>query len=96
MGGVARRYFRANTSSKATPATVVEASALETRVAAYEQAKTKAYHLLSSLKVWQGFDATGNIDGAIDHTLVNIDDLHDDLDALYAQIVKFRGKGDRI
>ncbi|GGJ74559.1 hypothetical protein [Glutamicibacter ardleyensis] len=96
MGDVSRRYFRANTGSKVTPAAVAEASALEARVAAYEQAKTKAYHLLSSLKVWQGFDATGNISGAIEHTLTNIDDLHDDLDALYAQIVKFRGKGDRI
>lgn len=86
---MAKRWFRSNTAGRVTPAAVAESSALETRIAVYEQAKTKAYHLLASLKAWQAFDATGNVAGAIDHTLVNIDDLHDDLDALYAQIVKF-------
>lgn len=86
---MAKRWFRANTAGRVTPASVADASALEARVDVYEQAKTKAYHLLASLKAWQAFDATGNVSGAIDHTLVNIDDLHDDLDALYAQIVKF-------
>lgn len=90
---MAKRWFRSNTGGRVTPATVAESSALEARVAVYEQAKTKAYHLLASLKAWQAFDATGKVAGAIDHTLVNIDDLHDDLDALYAHIVKFRNLG---
>ena len=87
-----KRFFRANPVPKG-PATVAEAAALEKRTEAYERVRAASIHLLVALKQWPGFDATGNIDGAIDHTLVNMDRLDTELDALHDAIKAFRGQG---
>ncbi|MCS3494096.1 hypothetical protein M2368_003124 [Arthrobacter sp. JUb119] len=84
-------WFRKNHQS-VSPARLAEAQNLVTRQEAYDRAKEATVHLLLALKQWPGFDSTGNINGAIDHTLVNIDRLDDALDELRDQVDKFRGQ----
>ncbi|MGP5383402.1 hypothetical protein ACTXL8_14645 [Glutamicibacter arilaitensis] len=84
-------WFRKNHQS-VSPARLAEAQNLVTRQEAYDRAKDATIHLLTALKQWPGFDSTGNINGAIDHTLVNIDRLDDALDELRDQIDKLRGQ----
>lgn len=84
-------WFRKN-HELASPARVAEATNLVIRQEAYDRAKDATIHLLSALKQWPGFDSTGNINGVIDHTLVNIDRLDDALDDLRDQVDKFRGQ----
>ncbi|WP_417364015.1 hypothetical protein [Glutamicibacter arilaitensis] len=84
-------WFRKNHQS-VSPARLAEAQNLVTRQEAYDRAKDATIHLLTALKQWPGFDSTGNINGVIDHTLVNIDRLDDALDELRDQIDKLRGQ----
>lgn len=74
------------------PARLAETQAVVTRQESYDRAKEATIHLLTALKQWPGFDSTGNINGVIDHTLVNIDRLDDALDDLRDQIDKLRGQ----
>ncbi|MGJ3403230.1 hypothetical protein [Glutamicibacter sp. Je.9.36] len=85
-----KSWFRKNHQS-VSPARLAEAQNLVARQDAYDRAKEATVHLLTALKQWPGFDSTGNINGAIDHTLVNIDRLDDALDELRDQIDKLRG-----
>ena len=85
-----RFWFRKN-HELASPARVAEATNVVVRQEAYDRAKDATSHLLSALKQWPGFDSTGNINGVIDHTLVNIDRLDDALDELRDQVDKVRG-----
>jgi len=84
-----RFWFRKN-HELASPARVAEATNVVARQEAFDRAKDATLHLLTALKQWPGFDSTGNINGAIDHTLVNIDRLDDALDELRDQIDKVR------
>lgn len=84
-----RFWFRKN-HELASPARVAEATNVVARQEAFDRAKDATLHLLTALKQWPGFDSTGNINGAIDHTLVNIDRLDDALDDLRVQVDKFR------
>jgi len=84
-------WFRKNHAS-ASPARLAEAQNLVRRQEAYDRAKDATIHLLTALKQWPGFDSTGNINGVIDHTLVNIDRLDDALDELRDHIDKLRGQ----
>jgi len=88
---MSRFWFRKNHAS-ASPARLAEAQNLVARQETYDRAKEATIHLLSALKQWPGFDSTGNINGAIDHTLVNIDRLDDALDELRDQIDRNRGQ----
>ncbi|UTM47077.1 hypothetical protein [Glutamicibacter mysorens] len=72
------------------PARLAETQAVVTRQESYDRAKEATIHLLTALKQWPGFDSTGNINGVIDHTLVNIDRLDDALDDLRDQIDRLR------
>lgn len=84
-------WFRKNHQLEG-PARLAETQAVVTRQEAYDRAKEATIHLLTALKQWPGFDSTGNINGVIDHTLVNIDRLDDTLDDLRDQIDKLRGQ----
>jgi len=86
-----RFWFRKN-HELASPARVAEATNVVARQEAFDRAKDATLHLLTALKQWPGFDSTGNINGAIDHTLVNIDRLDDALDELRDQIDRIRGQ----
>ena len=72
------------------PARLAETQAVVTRQESYDRAKEATIHLLTALKQWPGFDSTGNVNGVIDHTLVNIDRLDDALDDLRDQIDRLR------
>lgn len=84
-------WFRKN-HQLGGPARLAETQAVATRQEAYDRAKDATLHLMTALKQWPGFDSTGNINGVIDHTLVNIDRLDDALDDLRDQIDKLRGQ----
>ena len=88
---MAKRFFR-NNGRQGTPARLAEDKALVARNKAYDDAREKAVRVLQALKCWPAYDATGNISGAIDHTLANIEALDAALDELHEQIDKFRGQ----
>ncbi|MFK0082748.1 hypothetical protein [Glutamicibacter sp. NPDC090743] len=88
---MSKSWFRKNHQSE-NPARIAEAHNVVARQDAYDRAKEATVHLLIALKQWPGFDSTGNINGVIDHTLVNIDRLDDALDELRDQIDKLRGQ----
>lgn len=82
-------WFRKNHASS-SPARLAETQNLLARQEAYDRAKDATVHLLIALKQWPGFDSTGSIGGAIDHTLVNIERLDDALDDLRDHVDQFR------
>jgi len=82
-------WFRKNHASD-SPARLAENQNLVSRHETFDRAREATIHLLTALKQWPGFDSTGTIDGAIDHTLVNIDRLDDALDELRDMVDKFR------
>ncbi|WP_313813020.1 hypothetical protein [Glutamicibacter sp.] len=86
---MAKRYFRHNGGRGAEAN--AEAKACQVRQETFDRAKDKAVHLLHALKSWPGYDATGNILGAMDHTDATIDALDEVLDELRDEMDKFRG-----
>lgn len=86
-----RFWFRRN-NEVAAPARVAEVTNLVVRQETFDRAKASALHLLKALEQWPAFDSTGNVGGAIDHTLVNIDNLDDALDDLRDQIDKHKAQ----
>lgn len=89
MASVGKRFFRHNGGRGAEAA--AEAKAVQARQDVFDRAKDKAVHLLHALKSWPGYDATGNIEGAMAHTDATIDALDEVLDELRDEMDKFRG-----
>jgi len=84
-----RFWFRKNHVA-ASPARVAEVTNVVVREQTFDSAEEATVNLLQALGQWRDFDSTGNVNGAIEHTLVNIDRLDDALDDLRDQVDKFK------
>ncbi|MDR4533237.1 hypothetical protein [Glutamicibacter sp. PS] len=81
-----------------TPRDVAAASAAHRQREAHQAAKLATDRLRAALGVWFDFDSTGNIDGAINHTIVRGEELVERLRELQDVAEPFRDQsavGDR-
>ena len=85
-----RRFFRPNPAQKNSPSALAEEAGVKVREAVYKRALARGHHVVTALKSWPGYDATGHILPAMDHTLANISAARAALDDLEEQITQFR------